>query len=277
MSKINTTRQSEILRPTLRDAKGRHFGWVEPREQTTSRVREMHPFSLDLSLPLPAKVDLRPFCPAVYQQGNMNTCTANAVAALVHICRIKQAMSEEPPPSRLYIYWFERVLTNEQTADSGGSITDAVQATVENGYCLESLWPYVPGDLLSEPNNTAKDDAANRRIISPASLSTLQQIKASLASKNPVAFGLRIYNSFFAADGNGGIVPMPDQTGPCEGHAGVLVGYDDAVGRVTMRNSWGTVLADGTPCGDQGYYYLPYAYFDGSLASDFWSISSISA
>lgn len=234
----------------------------------------MDKYALEMAVPLPTQIDLRPICPPVYSQGNFNACTANAVGALLHVCRLKKGLSVDAP-SRMYIYWFERILTNQQGIDSGGSITDAVSAVINHGYCLESLWPYTPDDLLVEPNASAIADATNHRAISPVSLASLQQIKASLASQTPVAFGLRLYNSFFDADGNGGYVPMPDQTGACEGHAAVLVGYDDVTGHVIMRSSWGTQTDDGTPCGDQGYYFLPYAYIDGSLSSDYWSIDSV--
>ena len=70
-----------------------------------------------------------------------------------------------------------------------------------------------------------------------------------------------------------GIVPMPS---PSEkvvgGHAVVLVGYNDAVDRFRVRNSWGTGW------GQNGYFEIPYLYVtSGSLASDFWVVQQTSA
>ena len=47
----------------------------------------------------------------------------------------------------------------------------------------------------------------------------------------------------------------------------LVVGYDDATSRWTVRNSWGRSW------GDKGYFYMPYAYAtNAGLADDFWTI-----
>ena len=50
----------------------------------------------------------------------------------------------------------------------------------------------------------------------------------------------------------------------------LAVGYDDATQCFTFRNSWGVKV------GDNGYFYMPYAYLTNtSLASDLWTIRGV--
>ncbi len=53
------------------------------------------------------------------------------------------------------------------------------------------------------------------------------------------------------------------------GHAVLCVGYDDSKLLFICRNSWGTDE------GEDGYYYMPYSYVTGNLASDFWVIRTV--
>jgi C1A family cysteine protease len=174
-------------------------------------------------------------------------------------------------PSRMYIYWFTRVRLGEQQWDSGGSVADTMQAVIDAGYCYESDWQYVDANLFVQPPPAIIKDGRSRQIEAPIPVSGLQGIKRALARGQPVAFGLWLYNSFFEADLNGGLVPMPDTSGANQKHAGLLVGYDDVRQRLVMRNSWGVQTPEGRPCGDNGYYYLPYAYIVPHLATDFWT------
>jgi hypothetical protein len=72
---------------------------------------------------LPAKVDLRPHCPAIYDQGQLGSCTGNAWAGMVEFLFLKQGLADFTP-SRLFIYYNERVLDNDGPQDAGASISD---------------------------------------------------------------------------------------------------------------------------------------------------------
>ena len=63
------------------------------------------------------KVDLRPHCPPVYDQGQLGSCTGNAIAGAVQFDREKQKLKPDFVPSRLFIYYGERVI--EGTVDIG--------------------------------------------------------------------------------------------------------------------------------------------------------------
>jgi C1A family cysteine protease len=58
---------------------------------------------------LPASADLRPQCPPVYDQGQLGSCTANAIAGAIQFDRLKQQLARFTP-SRLFIYYNERAI-----------------------------------------------------------------------------------------------------------------------------------------------------------------------
>ena len=54
---------------------------------------------------LPASVDLRPKCPPVYDQGQLGSCTGNAIAGAIQFGRRKAKQKPDFVPSRLFIYY----------------------------------------------------------------------------------------------------------------------------------------------------------------------------
>src|SRR5271157_3480939 len=70
---------------------------------------------------LPPKVDLHALCPPVYDQGELGSCTANALAAGIDFERHRQKLAFLAP-SRLFIYYNERVLENSVASDSGAML-----------------------------------------------------------------------------------------------------------------------------------------------------------
>ena len=73
------------------------------------------------------------------------------------------------------------------------------------------------------------------------------------------------------------IIPLPTAADHSQGgHSVLCVGYDYAKQWFIIRNSWGTGYQDGTPVGDGGYFYIPYAYVtESNLAADFWVINAV--
>src|SRR5258706_8148869 len=72
---------------------------------------------------LPAKIDLRKKCPPVYDQGQLGSCTANAIGAAFEFELMKQNTSVFIP-SRLLIYYNERGMEHSVNNDSGAQIRD---------------------------------------------------------------------------------------------------------------------------------------------------------
>lgn len=231
---------------------------------------------LGQEISLPSHVDLRPKLDEagieVYTQGQLNSCTANA------ICTIwRHAQHPVHPgwkPSRLFVYYNERSAEGTVSADSGANISDGCKSLVTFGVCAEETWPYVEGEEADPPHKRAYDEALDHQIHTPCQLPSHHHsvLKDSLVQSKPFIVGIALYDDFMGEHtGRTGIVAMPGPDSKLHGyHAVTCVGYDDHRRHWIFRNSWGPNW------GDRGHFYLPYGYLDNedNLASDFWNITT---
>lgn len=221
---------------------------------------------------LPSAVDLRSECPPVYDQGQLGSCTANAIGGAIEFDQRKQG-TKEFVPSRLFIYYNERVMEDTVNQDAGAQIRDGIKSVVKLGAPPESDWPYDIAKFTQKPPQQAYQDAIQDLVASYARVTqSLGQMQGCLASGYPFVFGFTVYESFESeAVASTGIVPMPASgERAVGGHAVVAVGYDDTKRTFIVRNSWG---AD---WGDKGYFYMPYEYLlTSDYADDFWTVRSV--
>jgi|SRR3954463_2014077 len=219
---------------------------------------------------LPPKVDLTAQCPPVYDQGNLGSCTANAIAGAVQFDLKKQAEADYFIPSRLFIYYNERVIEHSVSEDAGAMIRDGIKTVNKQGAPHETLWPYKIAKFATKPSAKSYTDALLHQSLKYQRVNqSLSQMKSVLAGGYPFVVGFTVYESFESEEvDKTGTVPMP---GPDEqvlgGHAVLVVGYDDTTQRFILRNSWGPRW------GKKGYFTMPYQYLqDGDLSEDFWVI-----
>jgi C1A family cysteine protease len=217
---------------------------------------------------LPKSIDLRPTCSPVDDQGQLGSCTANALAGALEFLEVKDKVPYTDL-SRLFIYYNERVIEHSVRSDSGAQLRDGIKTLAKQGVCAESVWPYNIARFRIKPSSKCYKLALNHRIISYQRLLTLDEMRSCLADGFPFVFGFTVYESFESQQvAQSGVVPMPQ---PNErvvgGHAVMAVGYDDSQNRFVVRNSWGTGW------GMQGYFSMPYDYLSNlRLSSDFWTI-----
>jgi C1A family cysteine protease len=241
------------------------FGWV--KDNVDPRDRK---FKITAPHELPSIVDLRQYCPPVYNQGELGSCTANALGAAFQFEQIKQK-KQDFIPSRLFIYYNERALEGTINEDAGAMIRDGIKTMVKDGVCSESMWKYDIWKFKTKPNNDCYRVALDNQVLEYLRISphTLYEVKHCLSDGYPVAFGFTIYESFMSDEvARTGIASMPK---PGEqsmgGHAVLAVGYDDNKQALIVRNSWGEKW------GINGYFYLPYGYVEQSgLSADYWTI-----
>ena len=221
---------------------------------------------------LPSAVDLRPECPPVYDQGQLGSCTGNGIAGVIEFAQRKQG-NKEFSPSRLFIYYNERVIEGTVNEDSGAQVRDGIKSVGTLGAPPETDWPYDIDKFKEKPPAAAYSDAKQDLVAAYARVAqNLQQMQGCLAEGYPFVFGFTVYESFESQDvADTGIVPMPSSGEKVVGgHCVVAVGYDDSKRVFVIRNSWG---AD---WGLKGYCLMPYEYLlDSHLASDFWTIRSV--
>ena len=75
---------------------------------------------------LASKINLSSKFPAVYDQGQLGSCTANAIGAAFQFLQKKQKIKDFIP-SRLFIYYNERVILGTVNEDSGAMIRDGIK------------------------------------------------------------------------------------------------------------------------------------------------------
>ena len=217
---------------------------------------------------LPRSVDLRPLCSPVENQGNLNSCSGNALAGALEFLEKKDKVPFMRL-SRLFIYYNGRAVEHRTHSDSGATIRDGIKTLVKQGVCPENRWPYLQSKVLVKPVPACYKEALQHQITSYHRLETLNQMRACLAEGYPFVFGFSVYESFESRQvAKTGVAPMPK---PDEhlvgGHAVVAVGYNDSEKRFLLRNSWGVKW------GMKGYFTMAYEYLaKRNLADDFWTI-----
>jgi C1A family cysteine protease len=246
------------------------FGWVPDLPDHRDRI-----FSTPAPVlsALPPSVDLRPQCPpTVYDQGDLGSCTANAIGGAFEFDRLKQGLPDFMP-SRLFVYYNERVMLGTVDSDSGAMIRDGIKSVNKQGVCSEDDWKYDIERFTEKPPASCYRSALDNQTLAYQRIPrSLDQLRGCLAHGFPFVFGFTVYQSFRDPEvGQTGEVQMPGPDEPVlGGHAVLAVGYDDATARFSVRNSWGPKWGNG------GYFTMPYAYLTNrGLASDFWTISKV--
>ena len=222
------------------------------------------------------QVDLRKNVEKVYDQGTLNSCTANALCA-AYAFDLKKEMPNSPTrdrvdPSRLFVYYNARKLTGETLKNTGCYTRDVIKAFKRNGVCQEFDWPYNIDKFKSEPTRTCYVRAKGNYISKYERISyhDIDQFRACLKDGCPFVFGFEVYKSFdCSANRDHGKMPMPTAHDEIKNtHTVMAVGYNDNASHFIILNSWGKHW------GDNGYFYMPYDFIKhDQYCFDFWKIS----
>lgn len=211
-------------------------------------------FSLRTSLKTPVK-----------DQGRFGSCVGQATAGAGET---HYSNKNNEALSPLFIYSLCKTLDGIPNQE-GTYPKIAMQVLQKYGVCKEATFPYsqlVQPTTFPQPTSVAKamTEALNFRTSAYAKVSTMAEAKQALLTDGGVLCSVGVYENFFSPEG-GKFIPMP-QGNFAGNHAMVKTGYDDDmtytykngrtyVGFFEFRNSWGPSW------GDQGYCYIPYAFF----------------
>jgi C1A family cysteine protease len=214
------------------------------------------------------EIDLRLKFPVTYDQGNIGSCTANA------LCYNFIYNDNTFVPSRLFLYYNSRMLDKTINYDIGSTLTQGVVALQKYGVCSDTVWPYITSKYTNKPPTNAYTEGLNHQILESSRVQqTITSMKGCLISGYPFVVGILIYSSFekVTVTTTGYVsMPNPSKEKILGGHAVICVGYNDNKGVWIMKNSWGSRW------GDKGHFYLPYNYLlSNKLAGDMWTIRKV--
>lgn len=258
------------------------YGWRPDTPDHRDRIYNNEEIILsDGALPL--KFSLRDQLPGIYDQGQLGSCTANAIAGCLEGEAKKQGEAAVTP-SRLFIYYNERVMEGTVNEDAGAEIRDGIKSVNVLGAPPETDWAYDIRRFAEKPPASAYGDALKHQSIdykrvlpgTPGS-----PIRTPLfVKKAPVCFGFVVPYKFEDGSWNpeSQALPVPS---PSEeiigGHAVDIIGWDFELVRFKVpafevRNSW----SDGW--GDAGHFWMDARWMwnrAAGLTSDFWTILTV--
>jgi len=178
--------------------------------------------------------------------------------------------------SERFLYYVSRVKQSSiaPTRNVGVFLRDVLKTLVTYGICKEENCPFYIDSkfpISAAPSEASYVEAKNFQILEYARIpenkpeDILGIVKRVLAAEYVFVGGFQCFTNIFT--GNVGFIPMPSKRDlPTGGHAVLFVGYDDVRGVVKFKNSWGPEW------GDNGYGYLPYAYFSNGWVGDMWTV-----
>lgn len=220
--------------------------------------------------PPPVKADIRQYVPHVLDQGQLGSCTAQAVAQAVRVSHMRQGVKLPQIASRLFLYWWARAYNHQTNVDEGTYLRSVFQGLQKFGFCPETLWPYQDNDdtFKKMPGSTAiraAYDQANPTVyrrINASGDERLDQIKRAIAGGYAVVFGTNVDTAFCNGQITDAIKPPTGNI--AGGHAMMVGGYDGDV--FDICNSWGAGF------GDLGWCRFTAEYMAWSETRDIWLI-----
>lgn len=215
-----------------------------------SKLTNLRPAKLkaDIRASLPKRCTLRDKFPPVYTQKH-GDCTTNAVLGCDDYLRHGTGLWI---PSATFTY-FNQKKNEVPMIDNGTSIEKALNTAKKYGICDSKIWSNdEPWNL--KPSDEAYANGKNRKLKKWYEVKNLKQLRKALVSGYPVVSALdwafKYYDEHYVLN-----EPTNKDIDASNGHAIVVVGYDDLSELIEIRNSWSALWAD------SGYGYIRYSTF----------------
>ncbi len=219
----------------------------------------------------PESVDLRPYAPAVGDQGQISSCVAWSIAHSVMGYLANRAGSRGAPYAPLYLY----MRAVGSGAPSNGLVPEyALAEAASNGVDTEADYFQGSYGWQTPPTKTEIANAANYRISGWNRLwlgdhqgnSAQLAVEQALAAGNPVLIGMPVYLDFEYLNSSALYNTLSGRS--LGGHMVTIFAYD-AQG-VWIRNQWGTNW------GSHGDAHLSWAFVN-TLVMAAYTVSGLNA
>jgi len=201
---------------------------------------------------LPERVDLSPKMPAVRPQGSTSTCVswASTYAAGSLALRARGLASDLAlSPSFTY-----NQVSHDQWCRVGTTISQTLKLLRDAGSLPISAFAFDGGWCGRQPTPAELNAAKQFRIKNWAVFDARapEKVKEQLARGVPVIFATRMTAKMGLLKGD---AVLTEDDVPGEGHAMVVVGYDNSKGAFLIQNSWGQGWAS------KGYGWFGYEFW----------------
>lgn len=220
--------------------------------------------------------------PAIYDQGQEGSCTANAGTAAMEFLWHK-TFGTFLAGSRQGLYSCELTHDGNWPNDSGSYTATVVWVLQNQGQGGEQLFPYNTPLSMPLPDFYVAD-AANHRVIHAYDVDSTDHvsIQVALASGLPVMFGGYVYQSIETLTSSD-YFNAPNDGSPIGGHERLIVGYNRTLthkygifgktytGFYWVRNSWGEGW------GFQGYSFEPMAEIENPQINEDFAVVDVAA
>ncbi len=215
------------------------------------------------------KIDLKPYCPAVINQGTIASCTGWSVGYAAQSIQYAKQQNWENQQERITNHAFSAHFIYNQLrkgqeggCNIGTHIGEAMQLLVDKGNQLSQKYDK-NRNCLRQPTDQELTAAANFKIKDYTTLFSSREknsklktnkIKLSLAQGKPVVIAMPIYQSFIqlrTATYRG----KRSTEERLDYHAMTVIGFDETRGAFEIMNSWGSSWAN------KGFVWINYETF----------------
>jgi hypothetical protein len=227
---------------------------------------------------VPPALNWLQFMGPVNDQKSEGCCTGEAAHYMRQFLTAKWVRPQIfVPLSPQFIYQNAVILDGgDPRTDPGATVRSAVQSLQKYGACPEVDEPFNPTTPGVLPTMTDYQDGLQYVAGVYKGLYSLHDIRQCIASGFVFNMGFEVMESFESdAMAATGLMSMPLATeNVMGGHAVCAFGYDDNFvfpgttlkGALLIRNSWGAGW------GNNGNFYMPYAYLSSGRVSEAWMI-----
>jgi hypothetical protein len=213
------------------------------------------------------KIDLKPYCPTVGEQGRISSCVGWSVgyAAMTIEKAVANNWASDQQTIDGHAFSAMFVYNQIKLGDCffGAELNHAFAVLKEKGnvfyrdFAVNNNCDSVPlGKLMEKARlNRVKDFAV---LFNPddKAATKVDRVKRTLARQKPVVVGMIVLENFLSLkSGDGMWYPTVGKTDLFGGHAMVVVGYDDGRKAFEVMNSWGKGWAN------QGFAWVRYEDF----------------
>lgn len=218
--------------------------------------------------PLPEKVSLQEYCPAVMNQGRQGSCVAWASAYAARTIIEARRTGKKPDAVRFSPAFMYNQISIDRATCQGSYIKYAMDNMMEVGAVPFDAFRYTDKSCREQPSLSLKQQAEQFKIKGFQRLTDEKRGKAyevlsmkqNLAKGSPVIIGMMVGGTFMS-DMMGKEFWNPTSRDYYQhgfgGHAMCVVGYDDYYegGAFLIMNSWGTEW------GKDGFAWMRYSDF----------------